>query len=428
MHSRLPVILQRLPAAQKRGVGVIKVIFTCGGTAGHVNPALALAGLLKERIPGSEILFVGAHRGIEKQLIEAAGWPFRAVEVSNFHRSLQPKELRHNLVSLRNFLRSPGEGRALLRKFSADLVVGTGGYASYPMIRAASKLGIPTAIHESNAIPGLTTRLLENHTGLIMVGFEECRKNYKHPEKVLVTGTPVRGDFFQLTKRQAKEKLERSQTTFGFAGTILNESPQALEQAVKDITGCVELNGASTGSGSRGAAEMNREMAQFLALEARNGLPFHHVHSAGAIGCQRMGEYLQDAKVDLSRTPELEVREYIQNMAELMRAADLVICRAGASTISELTALGVPAIMIPSPNVTHNHQESNARVLSDAGGAVMILEKDSSGQKLYDTSREILCDESRRKAMSAAMSSLGVIDAAGKILDAVLALTGPESK
>ena len=400
MHSRLPVILQRLPAAQKRGVGVIKVIFTCGGTAGHVNPALALAGLLKERIPGSEILFVGAHRGIEKQLIEAAGWPFRAVEVSNFHRSLQPKELRHNLVSLRNFLRSPGEGRALLRKFSADLVVGTGGYASYPMIRAASKLGIPTAIHESNAIPGLTTRLLENHTGLIMVGFEECRKNYKHPEKVLVTGTPVRGDFFQLTKRQAKEKLD------------MNDGRPPIVSFF----------------GSLGAAEMNREMAQFLALEARNGLPFHHVHSAGAIGCQRMGEYLQDAKVDLSRTPELEVREYIQNMAELMRAADLVICRAGASTISELTALGVPAIMIPSPNVTHNHQESNARVLSDAGGAVMILEKDSSGQKLYDTSREILCDESRRKAMSAAMSSLGVIDAAGKILDAVLALTGPESK
>ena len=262
MHSRLPVILQRLPAAQKRGVGVIKVIFTCGGTAGHVNPALALAGLLKERIPGSEILFVGAHRGIEKQLIEAAGWPFRAVEVSNFHRSLQPKELRHNLVSLRNFLRSPGEGRALLRKFSADLVVGTGGYASYPMIRAASKLGIPTAIHESNAIPGLTTRLLENHTGLIMVGFEECRKNYKHPEKVLVTGTPVRGDFFQLTKRQAKEKLD------------MNDGRPLIVSFF----------------GSLGAAEMNREMAQFLALEARNGLPFHHVHSAGAIGCQRMGE------------------------------------------------------------------------------------------------------------------------------------------
>ena len=372
----------------------MKIVFTCGGTAGHVNPALALAGLIKERKPDSEILFVGAHRGIEKQLIESAGWPFRTVEISSFHRSLAPKEIKHNLISLRNLLRSPGEAKALLKEFPADLVVGTGGYASYPMIRAASSLGIPTAVHESNAIPGLTTRLLENHADLIMVGFEECRKNYRHPDKVLVTGTPVRGDFFRLTRKQAKQKL-------------------GMDDGRPLIVSFF---------GSLGAAEMNREMARFLALEARNGLPFHHVHGAGAIGCQRMGGYLRDEKVDLSRTPELEVREYIQNMSELMRAADLVICRAGASTISELTALGVPALIIPSPNVTHNHQESNARVLADAGGAVMILEKDSSGQRLYDTACDILHDEARRKAMSAAMSSLGTIDAAEKILDAVMAL------
>lgn len=372
----------------------MKIVFTCGGTAGHVNPALALAGLIKERKPDSEILFVGAHRGIEKQLIESAGWPFRTVEISSFHRSLAPKEIKHNLISLRNLLRSPGEAKALLKEFPADLVVGTGGYASYPMIRAASSLGIPAAVHESNAIPGLTTRLLEKHADLIMVGFEECRKNYRHPDKVLVTGTPVRGDFFRLTRKQAKQKL-------------------GMDDGRPLIVSFF---------GSLGAAEMNREMARFLALEARNGLPFHHVHGAGAIGCQRMGGYLRDEKVDLSRTPELEVREYIQNMSELMRAADLVICRAGASTISELTALGVPAVIIPSPNVTHNHQESNARVLADAGGAVMILEKDSSGQRLYDTASDILHDEARRKAMSAAMSSLGTIDAAEKILDAVMAL------
>ncbi len=372
----------------------MKIVFTCGGTAGHVNPALALAGLIKERKPDSEILFVGARRGIEKQLIESAGWPFRAVEISSFHRSLAPKEIKHNLISLRNLLRSPGEAKALLKEFPADLVVGTGGYASYPMIRAASSLGIPAAVHESNAIPGLTTRLLENHADLIMVGFEECRKNYRHPDKVLVTGTPVRGDFFRLTRKQAKQKL-------------------GMDDGRPLIVSFF---------GSLGAAEMNREMARFLALEARNGLPFHHVHGAGAIGCQRMGEYLRDEAADLSRTPELEVREYIQNMSELMRAADLVICRAGASTISELTALGVPAIIIPSPNVTHNHQESNARVLADAGGAVMILEKDSSGQRLYDTASDILHDEARQKAMSAAMSSLGTIDAAEKILDAVMAL------
>lgn len=371
----------------------MRVIFTCGGTAGHVNPALALAGLIRERRPESEILFVGAHRGIEQRLIEEAGWPFRAVEVSSFHRSLKPRELRHNLISLRNLILSPREARALLKEFPADLVVGTGGYASYPMIRAASKQGIPTAIHESNAIPGLTTRLLEPHTDLIMVGFEECRKNYKHPEKVLVTGTPVRGDFFTYTKREAKAKLG-----------IDDGRPLIVSFW-----------------GSLGATVMNRQMAQFLALETEKR-SFHHIHGAGVMGCRQMNACLSEAGVDLSKTPELEVREYIHDMGTLMRAADLVICRAGASTISELTALGVPAIIVPSPNVVNNHQEHNARVLSDAGGAELILEKDSSGRLLYETACGILGDDSRRRAMGAAMASLGAVDAAEKIYTAVMAL------
>ena len=372
----------------------MKVIFTCGGTAGHVNPALALAGLIRQRRPDSEILFVGARRGIERQLIEEAGWPFRSVEISSFHRSLKPKEIRHNLVSLRNLIRSPGEARALLKEFPSDLVVGTGGYASYPVIREAARQGIPTAIHESNAIPGLTTRLLEPHADLIMVGFEECRKNYRHPEKVLVTGTPVRGDFFVYTKKEAKQKLNMDD------GRPLIVSFW----------------------GSLGASEMNRQTARFLSQEAAEGCPFHHVHAAGVVGSRQMAAYLTGAGVDLSRTPDLEVREYIHDMGTLMRAADLVICRAGASTISELTALGVPAIIVPSPNVTHNHQEHNARVLSDAGGAVLVLEKDSSGQLLYDTAKAILEDDRRRAEMSAAMASLGIIDAAERIYDAVMSL------
>ena len=375
----------------------MKVIFTCGGTAGHVNPALALAGLIKERRTSSDILFVGAHRGIERQLIETAGWPFRAVEVSNFHRSFKPKELWHNMVSLRNFLFSPGEARKLLEEFPADLVVGTGGYASYPMIKAASALGIPTAIHESNAIPGLTTRLLEKHADLIMVGFEECRKNYKHPDKVLVTGTPVRGDFFRLTRREAKAEL-------------------GMDDGKPLIVSFW---------GSLGAAEMNRQIARFMALEAKER-PFHHVHGAGTIGCRHMTEYLAEAGVDLAGIPELDVREYIQDMGTMMRAADLVICRAGASTISELTALGVPAIIVPSPNVANNHQEHNARALD--GGAVMILEKDSSGRLLYDTARGILQDPERRRRMSAKMASLGNVDAAEKIYTAVMSLSRKPQK
>lgn len=371
----------------------MKVIFTCGGTAGHVNPALALAGLIRERMPDSEILFVGARRGIERRLIEEAGWPFEAVEVSSFHRSFQPKEIRHNLISVKNLITSPAQARAILKKFPADLVVGTGGYASYPMIRAAAGMGIPTAVHESNAIPGLTTKLLERHADLIMVGFEECRKNYRHPEKVMVTGTPVRGDFFTLTRKEAKSKL-------------------GMDDGRPLIVSFW---------GSLGAASMNRQMAEFLALEAKER-KFHHVHGAGVVGCRQMNGYLSEAGVDLSNTPEIDVREYISDMGTLMRAADLVISRAGASTISELTALGVPAVIVPSPNVANNHQEHNARVLSEAGGAELILEKDCSGALLYKTACDILGDTARHSTMRSAMGALGSVDAAEKIYRAVMDL------
>lgn len=371
----------------------MKVIFTCGGTAGHVNPALALAGLIRERQPESEILFVGARRGIERRLIEEAGWPFEAVEVSSFHRSLKPGEIRHNLISVKNLVTSPAQARAILQKFPADLVVGTGGYASYPMIRAAAKQGIPTAVHESNAIPGLTTKLLERYADLIMVGFEECRKNYRQPNKVMVTGTPVRGDFFTLTRKEAKKQL-------------------GMDDGRPLIVSFW---------GSLGAATMNRQMAEFLALESKEK-KFHHVHGAGVVGCRQMSDYLREEGVDLSTAPEIDVREYISNMGILMRAADLVISRAGASTISELTALGVPAVIVPSPFVANNHQEHNARVLSDAGGAELILEKDCSGSLLYETACAILDDAKRHSAMREAMGALGNVDAAEKIYSAVTSL------
>ena len=377
----------------------MKVIFTCGGTAGHVNPALAMAGLLRERKPDSEVLFIGARRGLERRLIEEAGWPFRSVEISSFHRSMRPAEIRHNIVSLQNLIRSPREAGVLLDEFPADLVMGTGGYASYPMILAASRRGIPTAIHESNAIPGLTTRLLEPHADLIMVGFEECRKNYRHPEKVLVTGTPVRGDFFSLTRAQAKEKLG-----------IGDGRPLVVSFW-----------------GSLGAAAMNRQMVEFIALE-RMERPFHHIHGAGTVGFAQMEKDLAAAGLEPSGMPDVDVREYISDMAVVMRAADLVICRAGASTISELTALGAPAIIVPSPNVANNHQEHNARVLSDAGGAVLLLEKDCGGQLLYKTARSILSDPDRRRAKAAAMAKLGTIDAAERIYAAAMALRAAGGK
>ena len=182
-----------------------RVIFTCGGTAGHVNPAIALAQLIAEKDPEAEFLFVGAERGLEKDLVPKAGYDFRTVHISSFHRSLKPAEIKHNLVSLYNLTRAPREAKAILREFRPDVVIGTGGYASYPMVKAAAKAGIPTAVHESNMVPGLTTEMLEPYANRVMVGFESCRRHYKHPDKVAVTGTPVRWDFVDLTNEQAKQ-------------------------------------------------------------------------------------------------------------------------------------------------------------------------------------------------------------------------------
>lgn len=369
-----------------------RVIFTCGGTAGHVNPAIALAQLLLARKPETEILFVGAERGLEKDLIPKAGYAFRTVHISSFHRSMRPAEIRHNLISVGNYFRAPREARRILREFRPQVVIGTGGYASFPMVKAAAKLGIPTAVHESNMVPGLTTRLLEPFADRIMVGFEECRGQYRDPDKVVVTGTPVRSDFFTRTKEQAREELG-----------IRDERPLIVSFW-----------------GSLGAAGMNREMAAFLALEAARE-PFHHIHGAGG-GYDALLGALKERGVELKRHPMLEVRPYIYDMDRALRAADLVLCRAGASTISELTALGVPALIVPSPYVTNNHQEKNARVLERAGGACVLLESEANGPALFQKACEILRDGPRRERMSAAMGALGIPDAAERICRTVLEL------
>ena len=371
-----------------------RVTFTCGGTAGHVNPAIALAQLMHEKDPETEFLFVGAERGLEKDLVPKAGYAFRTVHISSFHRSLKPAEIKHNLVSLYNLTRAPREAKAILREFRPDVVIGTGGYASYPMVKAAAKAGIPTAVHESNMVPGLTTEMLEPFADRVMVGFESCRRHYKHPVKVVVTGTPVRGDFFDLTKKQAKQKLG-----------VDDGRPLIVSFW-----------------GSLGASGMNRQMADFLALEAAKE-PFHHIHAAGKGGYPVILELLKEKGVDLEEHPSLQVREYIYDMAVVMRAADLVICRAGASTISELTALGVPALIVPSPYVTNNHQEKNARVLEEAGGAAVLLEKDSSGQSLFQAACGILRDPEKRAGMETAMAALGIRDATERIYQTILQIT-----
>ncbi len=364
----------------------MKVLFTCGGTAGHINPAVALAGMFQAR-DNAQILFVGADGGMETRLVPREGYEIRTVTISGFYRSLSPSSLRHNLTTLRNLSRSRGQAGKILDDFRPDLVVGTGGYASYPVVRQAARRGIPTAVHESNAQPGLTTKMLAKYVDRVMVGFEESRKHYPHPERVEVTGTPVRGEFFALSRREAREKR-------GYT----DDRPVVL-----------------TSWGSLGAQVMNEYMVDFVVRECRDGTPFHHIYGVGERYYSRVLEAIAQRGIDLKDYPDVDVREYIYDMPVAMAASDLALSRAGASTISELTATAHPAILVPSPNVTAHHQEKNARVLSDRGGAVLMLEDQTDGEKLYGTVRELLAHPERLEQMRASLRELAIDDANERI-------------
>jgi len=386
----------------------VNILFTCGGTAGHINPAVALARLFQARQKDCHILFVGADGGMETRLVPKEGYEIRTVTITNFQRALTPSAIGHNLRTLENMAKSRRQADDILDDFRPDLVVGTGGYASYPVVHAAARRGVPTAVHESNAVPGLTTKALARVVDLVMVGFEDSRAHYDHPEKVAVTGTPVRGDFFQYTRKEARARL-------GYT----DDRPLLLSFF-----------------GSLGATVMNGYMTDILSREVRMGAPFRHIHGAGR-DCRAMRARLEGEGLMFSGdgvlpppgegapTPTgVELREYIYDMPLCMAAADLIVCRAGASTIAELTAIARPAVLIPSPNVTNDHQTKNARVLADQGAALLMTEQECGGgtDALFDTLSDLLRSPGKRSAMSRALSAMAVPDAAEKIYLALLGL------
>ena len=256
-----------------------------------------------------------------------------------------------------------------------------------------AKLGIPTCVHESNAVPGLTTKLVARTASRIMVSFDASRQHYPDPEKVLLTGTPVREEFLYAKRQQARQALG------------LGNEPL--------IVSCW---------GSLGAREMNKKIAQFMRCECEDGTPFHHIHATGSFGWRWMPDYVKEQGVDLAAHPALDMREYIYDMPQVLAAADLIICRAGAATIAEVCASGTPCIMVPSPNVTGNHQEKNARVLEDAGAAAVVREADCDGRSLYETAKAILSDPERTGGMRTAARGMAVVDAAERIYQTAIEL------
>lgn len=371
----------------------MNLIFTCGGTAGHINPAIAVANMMKERYPDSNILFIGAMGHMEEKLVPQAGFELKCLPGSGLSRKLNVAGIKKNLYAVKCVLDAVKSCKAIYRDFKPDAVIGTGGYASFPALYAAQSMGIPTCVHEANAVPGVTTKLAANKANRVLVAFEESVQHYKHPEKVEVVGMPVRRDFLYTTKEAARKEL-------GLDGHVVVSA-----------------------FGSLGAKVMNETMADMMPMEQADNFPFHHIHATGSFGKEWMPKRVKDNGVDHENCPELDIREYIYNMPTVLAAADLIIGRAGSATCNEIAASGTPCILIPSPNVTNNHQEKNARVLENGGGAIVVLEKDCTSEKIYGLVRELLADEDRRTQMSRSLHTMVRLDSTERICDIVEELT-----
>lgn len=373
----------------------MNVVFTCGGTGGHINPAIAVANLWKEQHPDSEILFIGAKDRMEEELVPKAGYRLHTIPATGISREISLHGLANNIQAICYVLQSVSNCKKVLREFKADVVVGTGGYASFPALLAASLLKIPTCVHEANAMPGLTTRMIADRADRVLVCFPESAQYYRHPEKVEVVGMPVRQEFLFTKKETAREELN------------LDSRPVIL-----------------SAFGSQGARAMNQAMLEFMRLEKEAGYPFQHIHATGSYGWEWMPDMIREMGIDMSGKDGITVKEYIYNMPTVTAAADVVISRAGASSCNEIAASGTPCVLIPSPNVTDNHQEKNARALSDNGAAVLVLEKDCSGAGLLKEIQALLSDETRYKEMSKALQRLCIVDSAQRLCDIIGQLGG----
>ncbi len=368
-------------------------LFACGGTGGHINPAVAAAQRIRTLMPDAGILFVGASDNMEMELVPREGFPIRGITVGNLHRSLRPDEMLHNMRSGLLLNRSLREAGRIIREFRPDAALGTGGYVCWPVLRAAAARGVPTLLHEANALPGLTTRMLERHVDRMMVAFEESRKGYRHPDRVLTVGMPVRSGFREISREEARRQLG------------LDGRPLILSFG-----------------GSLGAVRLNAAVAALAAENEKNGaFRLLHATGGGEEGLKAMRALLAEAGAPEPKLTEL--RPYIYDMPAAMAAADLILCRAGASTLGELCAAGRPAVLVPYPYATGNHQEKNARVLAEAGGARVLADAELTPEALSALVKELLGDPQGLRAMGEALRGLDRPDALDRIVEETLKLT-----
>ncbi len=359
----------------------MRVIVSGGGTGGHINPAIAIARYIKEVDSEAEILYVGTEHGLEKKLVPAQNIPIKYIDVYGFRRSLSPK----NIYILAKAFMGISEGKKILKEFKPDVVIGTGGYVCGPLLYAASKMGIPTIIHEQNVIPGLTVKMLANVVDVVATSFDTTKNYLKKHKKIVLTGNPVRADLLKVTRFEARIKFD------------LDEKPTVLFMG-----------------GSLGAKSINDALIEIV---TKNMAEDYNI--IASTGERNFDFVMEEIKKEVSEIPKnINIQPYIYNTDVAFAAADIIICRTGAVTVSELAASGKPSIVVPSPNVAHNHQEYNAKYLSDRGAAILIHDDELTGTKLNAEILTLVNDKKRLSDMSVKAKTAAIYDATDKIYNA----------
>lgn len=367
----------------------MRIIFAGGGTAGHINPALAIAGYVRSRQPDAEILYIGAKGGMEEKLVPQAGFEFRGISVQGFKRKITPKAIKDNIITVKKAISASSDSKKIIKEFKPDICIGTGGYVSGPVLRTAAKMGIPTIIHEQNAFPGVTNKMLAKNADRVMLAMPAAEKHFKEGCKFVNTGNPVRGDILTADKIKARAELG------------LDSRPVILSFG-----------------GSLGARIINESLADIIARSAKDG-KYQHIHAYGQYG-KWFPDLLKEKGANLESAENLDIREYINNMPACLAAADLVIARAGAITLSEVQVQGKPSILIPSPNVAENHQYHNAMSLVEKNAAVMIEEKDLTPEKLTEEIDKLASDPQRLQKYSENVKKMAVSDASKRIYAVII--------
>ena len=373
----------------------MRVLMTGGGTAGHINPALAIAAKIKREQPDAEILFVGAKGKMETRLVPEAGYPIRTVDVRGFQRRLSLKNVGRNISAAIHAVTAGATCSKILREFQPDIAIGTGGYVSGPILRKAAGMGIPVVVHESNALPGITVKMLAKYAKAVMISDEAARKHLPPQANVVVTGNPLRQGFASMDRDTARRELG------------VDDRPLVLSFG-----------------GSLGASHVNEAVIGALQRNQQEGLPIQFIVGTGrGENWEKASRIVKEKKIRIDGT-HVRMRDYIDDMPRCMAAADLVISRCGAMTLSELPAMKKPAVLVPSPYVAENHQFYNAKALADKGAAVCIEEKDLTDSLLWDTIKEVVLSPSRLNAMAEASGLAAKWDADDRIYDVIRQVLG----